>query len=81
MTYHWFYASMILTVGFILSRIVKGQDKCDPLSPTYAGNKALDDWGAAMKRGRGTAQTPETMSPQTFAAAQLPIRAYRGASY
>ena len=33
MTYHWFYASMLLVGGFIAYLIDKGQDKVDPMSP------------------------------------------------
>ena len=33
MTYHWFYASMLLIAGLIAFMIDKGQDKVDPMSP------------------------------------------------
>jgi hypothetical protein len=32
MTYHWFYASMLLIAGFIAYMIDKGQDRVDPMS-------------------------------------------------
>jgi hypothetical protein len=50
MTYHWAYASVVLIAGIILYMINRGQEKADPLSPDFAGNKALDDWGDAMKK-------------------------------
>jgi hypothetical protein len=50
MKYHWFYASVLLIAGFIAYMIDKGQERADPLSPDYAGNKALDDWSDAMKK-------------------------------
>jgi hypothetical protein len=49
MTYHWFYASMILMAGIFAYMVENGLEKSDPLSPDYAGNKALDDWSDAMK--------------------------------
>ena len=59
MAYHWFYASMLLIAGFILYMIVKGQEKADPLSPDYAGNKALDDWSDAMKKEEERRKDPK----------------------
>jgi hypothetical protein len=50
MKYRWFYASMLLMAGVIAYMIDKGYEKSDPLSPEYAGNKALDDWGDAMQK-------------------------------
>ena len=41
MTYHWFYASMLLVGGFIAYLIDKGQDKVDPMSPDADEN--IDD--------------------------------------
>ena len=32
MTYHWFYASILLIAGFIAYMIDKGQDRVDPMS-------------------------------------------------
>jgi hypothetical protein len=48
MTWHWFYACMLVIVGVIAYQIVRGQEKADPLSPEFAGNKELDDWSKAM---------------------------------
>ena len=50
MTYHWFYASMVLIAAIIAYMVEDGLEKSDPLSPDYAGNKALDDWNDAMKK-------------------------------
>lgn len=50
MTYHWFYASMVVVAGVIAYAIDRGQEKTDPLSPDFAGNKELDDWSDAMKQ-------------------------------
>ncbi|MES1180342.1 MAG: hypothetical protein ABUL66_00610 [Verrucomicrobiota bacterium] len=50
MKYHWFFTYMIVMAGVITYLIDKGEEKSDPLSPEYAGNKALDDWGEAMKK-------------------------------
>lgn len=41
MTYHWFYAFMLLGAGGIAYWIDKGQDKVDPMSPDKDEN--IDD--------------------------------------
>ena len=41
MTYHWFYASMLVIAGVIAYMIDKGQEKCDPLSPD--SDERIDD--------------------------------------
>ena len=41
MTYHWFYASMLLIAGFIAYLIDKGQDRVDPMSSDADEN--IDD--------------------------------------
>jgi hypothetical protein len=50
---------MISMAGGILYLIDKGQAKSDPMSPEYAGNKALDDWGDAMKKEEEQRRHPE----------------------
>jgi hypothetical protein len=50
MAYHWFYALMVLIAGIIAYTIDRGQEKADPFSPDFAGNKALDEWSDAMKK-------------------------------
>ena len=50
MAYHWYYAFAVLAAGIIAYMIDRGQEKADPMSPDFAGNKALDDWGDAMKK-------------------------------
>ena len=50
MTYHWAYALVVLIAGIITYSIGVGLEKSDPFSPDFAGNKALDDWGDAMKK-------------------------------
>lgn len=41
MTYHWFYASMLLGAGFIVYMIDKGLDRVDPMSPD--ADKNIDE--------------------------------------
>lgn len=41
MTHHWFYASMLLSAGFIAYLIDKGQDRVDPMSSDADEN--IDD--------------------------------------
>jgi hypothetical protein len=41
MTYHWFYASMLLIAGIIAYMIDKGQDRVDPMSADL--NEKIDD--------------------------------------
>ena len=36
--------------GVILLLILRGEDRVDPMSPDYAGNKDLDEWGEALKK-------------------------------
>jgi hypothetical protein len=50
MNYHWVYAAMVLIGGIIAYRVESGLEKSEPLSPEFAGNKALDDWGDALKK-------------------------------
>ena len=50
MAYHWYYAFVILIAGIIAYTIDRGLEKSDPMSPDFAGNKALDDWSDAMKK-------------------------------
>lgn len=50
MKVHWFYAFAVLIAGVIAYMVEDGLEKSDPLSPDYAGNKALDDWSDAMKK-------------------------------
>ena len=50
MAYHWYYAFAVLGAGIIAYMIDRGLEKTDPMSPDFAGNKALDDWGDAMKK-------------------------------
>lgn len=50
MAYHWYYAFAVLVTGIIAYMIDRGQEKADPMSPDFAGNKALDDWSDAMKK-------------------------------
>jgi hypothetical protein len=59
MVCHWVQASILLFAGFILFQIVKGQERVDPLSPDYAGNKALDEWSDAMKKEEERRKHPE----------------------
>jgi len=46
---HWFIAFGILGAGVILRSIIRGVDRSDPLSSEFSGNKALDEWGEALK--------------------------------
>ncbi len=41
---------MVLIAGIIAYTIDRGQEKADPFSPDFAGNKALDEWSDAMKK-------------------------------
>ena len=41
MTYHWFYASMLVIAGVIAYMIDRGQEKCDPLSAD--SDEQIDD--------------------------------------
>ena len=50
MLVHWFRSSSVLLLGVILFMINRGQDKVDPMSPDYAGNKDLDDWSDELKK-------------------------------
>jgi hypothetical protein len=59
MKYHWFYASMLIIAGVIAYLVDKGQEKSDPFSSEYAGNKALDDWGDKMKEEEARRKRPK----------------------
>jgi hypothetical protein len=41
---------MLVIAGIIAYMIDRGQERADPLSPDFAGNKALDEWGDDMKK-------------------------------
>ena len=59
MTYHWFYATIVVIAGIIAYFVDRGQEKSDPMSPDYAGNQALDDWSDAMKKEEERRKHPE----------------------
>ncbi|MCX6895554.1 MAG: hypothetical protein NTZ16_08690 [Verrucomicrobia bacterium] len=46
---HCYNASAFLFLGILIVVVGKRMDKSDPMSPDFAGNKALDDWAKAMK--------------------------------
>lgn len=48
MTYHWAYAGILAIAGVIALLIDKGQERADPMSPDFAGNKELDEWGKLL---------------------------------
>ena len=60
MAYHWYYAFAVLIAGIVVYLIDRGQEKADPLSPDFAGNKALDDWGDAMKQEEEKRNNPKS---------------------
>ena len=59
MAYHWYYAFAVLIAGIIVYMIDRGMEKADPMSPDFAGNKALDDWGDAMKKQEEEGKHPK----------------------
>jgi hypothetical protein len=59
MAYHWYYAFAVLIAGIIVYMIDKGLEKSDPMSPEFAGNKALDDWSDAMKKQEEQGKHPK----------------------
>jgi hypothetical protein len=59
MTYHWAYAIVVLIAGILVYTINRGMERADPLSPDFAGNKALDDWSDAMKKEEEQRKHPE----------------------
>lgn len=50
MNYNWLFASMVFSFGAGMYLVDRRQAKSDPLSPDFAGNKALDDWSEALKK-------------------------------
>ena len=50
MIVHLSRSLLLLLAGIVLFMIDRGQERADPLSPDFAGNKALDEWGDAMKK-------------------------------
>jgi hypothetical protein len=50
MTYNWAYALLILIAGIFAYMVEGWLEMSDPLSSDFAGNKALDNWGDAMKK-------------------------------
>ena len=59
MAYHWYYAFAVLIAGIVVYMIDRGLEKADPMSPEFAGNKALDDWSDAMKKEEEQRKHPE----------------------
>lgn len=47
---HWYFACATLGFGVILQSVIRGLDRNDPMSPEFAGNKALDEWGEALRK-------------------------------
>ena len=47
---NWFIAVGVLGAGVLLRLIVRRAERSDPMSPEYSGNKALDEWGEALKK-------------------------------
>jgi hypothetical protein len=43
MNYQWFGAGLFLCAGFAILGIRRRLDRCDPFSPDFAGNRALDE--------------------------------------
>jgi len=60
MAYHWYYAFAVLMAGIIVYMIDRGLERADPMSPDFAGNKALDDWSDAMKKEEEQRKHPKT---------------------
>jgi hypothetical protein len=50
---------MVLIAAIIAYMVEDGLEKSDPLSPDYAGNKALDDWSDAVKKEEEQRKRPK----------------------
>ncbi len=59
MIYHWVRSSMLAIGGIILFRIDKSQERLDPLSPDFGGNKALDELEDEMNKEEEQHRHPE----------------------
>jgi hypothetical protein len=59
MAYHWYYAFAVLIAGIIVYMIDRGLERADPMSPDFAGNKALDDWSDALNKQEEEGKKPK----------------------
>ena len=58
MVYQWMFASAPLLLSVVLFGLIRRQDRLDPMSPNFAGNKALDELGEELDRERQRRKGP-----------------------
>jgi hypothetical protein len=58
MKYQWLRASVPLVLSMILFGIIRQQDRLDPMSPRFAGNKALDELSDELDREKRRRERP-----------------------
>jgi hypothetical protein len=58
MAYRWLRATLLLTAGVVLLRIIRAQERSDPSSPEFAGGAAMDAWSDSLKSQESTRKRP-----------------------